>query len=271
MSKIEHSCPKEELPLLSNGKLKAGERVKIEQHLRECSVCREYLDFIRGLKQAMKDLPEPEKEPCPSSLILSLYAGDDLDKETAAHVGAHILHCDDCANELSLLGRMEDAIMKKDEKPSTIEPFYKLAVRFIRNTIEVLEATGEVFQGRELAFAKLRGPKREYERKFVVMSQSVNEDLSIDLRVDHTEIGKHAVSLFAYHTTLKKEKRGISGLDISFRPENTQSSITETTPVNGIVELGEWDEGTFLIEINDVSGKKAEVLLDLRRKLGKDY
>jgi hypothetical protein len=261
-----HGCPREDAVLFVNGKLKDRERSEFEEHLKGCKECQDYLEFVQRLTKAMKDLPEPKREPCPSSLILSLYSSGNLEPKVAAHVSAHILYCDECFKEVLQLEKMEETLAEKIGEPSAVKPVYKLVIRFLKDLVEILEATGKIFQGRELALARVRGPRREYQRNFVTMTQDIGDGISAELKVARTEIGRNAISIFAYYATPEEKRKGIADLSVTLRPKDGEVSIARVTPPSGIVELGEWNDGDFVLEVSDAKGKTANIHLDLHEQ-----
>jgi len=106
----ERTCPRKEIIPYYWEELAEDKKAKLEQHLKKCPKCREYLRFISKLKEEMKNLPELPMEPCPSSLVLSQYSSDDLDEKTMGDMGAHILYCDDCFNEMLALEEMKETL-----------------------------------------------------------------------------------------------------------------------------------------------------------------
>jgi len=266
MSRKERNCPKEEVLLFVDGALEGEEQANLEVHLKDCSKCREYLKFVRGLKQAMKNLPEPEKEPCPSTLALSLYASGDLDKETAAHVGAHVLHCDECFSEVLLLEKMEETLAEEVEVPSLREPLYELVVKFAKGIFEIVAATGELFGGAQLqpAVVPVRAVHGTLYRDFVRMSQKINEDLHMEVRFSGSYgEGKTQISIFIHRITDAGIKEGVEDIRLELRTAKGKRLISKVTPRSGIVELGQWPQGEFVIGIRTGKGKMCNLRLEL--------
>jgi len=107
---LEKECPRVEVLMYLDGELDGEEKEDIENHLKECETCKEHKEFAEALSVIMPTILEPPKEDCPSSLILSLYANECLDKETKRNVDAHILYCDECFKELLVFEKIEEEL-----------------------------------------------------------------------------------------------------------------------------------------------------------------
>ena len=85
------------------------ERQEVDEHLKDCSDCREFLSFVQDFSETAKDLAEDEvgaDEPhAPKSVIIAYEEGK-LDAETALNLRADMLFCDECAETYYLLKRM---------------------------------------------------------------------------------------------------------------------------------------------------------------------
>jgi hypothetical protein len=85
------------------------ERQEVDEHLKGCSDCREFLSFVQDFSETAKDLADDEiaaNEPhAPKSVVIAYEEGK-LDAETALHLRAHMLFCDECAEAYYLLKRM---------------------------------------------------------------------------------------------------------------------------------------------------------------------
>lgn len=264
--KIEkRQCPKEEILLLIDGKLKGEEQTSLEKHIEQCSECREYLEFVQGLSEVVKEMPAPEKEACPSTLILSLRASGDLDPETVAHINTHILYCDECFKEVLQLEKMENTWAETVKESLKIEKQYKLVIKFLKDTVKVLEATGQIFQGRELqpALVRLRGPKKECYRNIIKMTQDIGHGISVEIKITRTVAEKNDISVFT-NTTKEEIKKWIGGLTLTLSPEGEKPTTYKITSVAGETELGEWDDGRYILEVSEAKGKIADIRLDLQ-------
>jgi hypothetical protein len=85
------------------------ERQEVDEHLKDCSDCREFLSFVQDFSETAKDLAEDEiaaDEPHPRKSVTIAYEEGKLDAETALHLRAHMLFCDECAETYYLLKRM---------------------------------------------------------------------------------------------------------------------------------------------------------------------
>src|SRR6266852_3149998 len=85
------------------------ERQAVDEHLKDCSDCREFLSFVQDLSETGKELAEDEiaaDEPHARKGTIIAYEEGNLDAETALHLRSHMLFCDECAETYYLLKRM---------------------------------------------------------------------------------------------------------------------------------------------------------------------
>lgn len=86
--------------------LTAEERSAAERHLSHCEACREYLTFVGDFNDALRSANPADtraNEPHPDSSLIIALAEEELDEPTAENVRDHLLFCDECADEFSLL------------------------------------------------------------------------------------------------------------------------------------------------------------------------
>lgn len=98
--------PRSDLLRYLDGGMAADEKYTIEKHLADCESCRNYLTYIKDFSQGLAELTDEEftaTEPHPNSWTLVAYEAGQVDDETARHLRAHLLFCDDCANEFYAL------------------------------------------------------------------------------------------------------------------------------------------------------------------------
>jgi hypothetical protein len=85
------------------------ERQEVDEHLKDCSDCREFLTFAQDFSETAKDLAEDEiaaDEPHAPKGVIIAYEEGKLDAETALNLRSHMLFCDECAETYYLLKRM---------------------------------------------------------------------------------------------------------------------------------------------------------------------
>jgi len=85
------------------------ERQEVDEHLKGCSECREFLAFTQDFSETAKGLADDEiaaDEPHASKSVIIAYEEGKLDAETALHLRSHMLFCDQCAETYYLLKRM---------------------------------------------------------------------------------------------------------------------------------------------------------------------
>lgn len=101
--------PRAELLRYLDGAVTADERRTLEAHLASCKECRDYIARVKNFNEGLAGLTEEEftsREPCPDSWTLASYDAGEVDEETARHLRAHLLYCDECAEEFDALRRL---------------------------------------------------------------------------------------------------------------------------------------------------------------------
>ena len=138
--------PRAELLRYLDGAVTADERRTLEAHLASCKQCRDYIARVKNFNEGLAGLTEEEftsREPCPDSWTLASYDAGEVDEETARHLRAHLLYCDECAEEFDALRRLHG--------PS----WTKAVVRAARGMLECLSLTGSGML-LEPAYARVR-------------------------------------------------------------------------------------------------------------------
>src|SRR2546425_8958500 len=101
--------PREDLLRYLDGKVDQEEKRALETHLETCAECRRYLSLVKDFNQGLGGLTEEEftsQEPCPDSWTLVSYEAGKVDEETARHLRAHLLFCDECQEEFYALRQL---------------------------------------------------------------------------------------------------------------------------------------------------------------------
>ena len=268
MDDVTEECPSEELLMLIDGELEGPEKARVENHLEKCSECRRFLDFVRGFaalaKESVGELAA-SAEPCPSSLVLALYTSGELVEETAAHVGAHLLHCEHCFAEFLALEKIEEEHRRAEVAAPQAPPLssvLELVVRLARGAFEVLKASGEVFKSMGAASVPvpIRAPESETLGDFVRMTQHVGSGLFIELRLFRgSEPEMSRLSVFAHRRSVTHEKSGVRGLEVKLSLAEGEPLVFRTTPRSGIAELGEWAAGEYELRVSE-QGKERAIL-----------
>ncbi len=107
-----------------------------------------YSGLLNDLKQSLKNCKLDPGEPHPSTLLLALYASGEVDKEQARNVKAHVIHCDRCYEDVSVLRAMEEPV-----------PAEHLVFSIKKKTLEILEHTGELIdRGTEFILSATYAP-----------------------------------------------------------------------------------------------------------------
>jgi hypothetical protein len=113
------------------------ERQEVDEHLKGCSDCQEFLSFAQDFSETAKDLAGDEiaaDEPHASKSTIIAYEEGKLDAETALHLRSHMLFCDQCAEAYYLLKRMR--------APSWTEVVIEIARSAKEFLLKPIEITG---------------------------------------------------------------------------------------------------------------------------------
>ena len=133
------------------------ERQEVDEHLKGCSDCREFLSFAQDFSETAKDLAEDEiaaDEPHARKSVIIAYEEGKLDAETALHLRSHMLFCDQCAEAYYLLKRM-----RAPSWTEVVIEAFRSAKEFLLKPIEIT-GMGELVP---VAEAASRGPGGEVE------------------------------------------------------------------------------------------------------------
>src|SRR5712692_9550950 len=133
------------------------ERQEVDEHLKGCSECREFLAFTQDFSETAKGLADDEiaaDEPHARKSVIIAYEEGRLDAETALHLRSHMLFCDECAETYYLLKRMR--------APSWTEVVIGVIQRAKETLLEALEITG-MGELVPVAEAVSRGPGDDVE------------------------------------------------------------------------------------------------------------
>lgn len=119
----KHECLSEaNMNRLYDGDLSAGERSALEEHLKECSACRERWDeFVQGEELIMQELAPTEIDTsgCPGEDTLAAYADGLLPQEETTRVREHLEECPVC-KQLVLSVRLGTSLWYEHKlEPST--------------------------------------------------------------------------------------------------------------------------------------------------------
>jgi Putative zinc-finger len=101
--------PRADLLRYLEGKTKGEQKHELERHLAGCAECREYLSVVKGFNDSLAGLSKEEftsDEPCVDAWTLVAYEAGKVDEETARHLRAHLVFCDQCAKEFYALRRL---------------------------------------------------------------------------------------------------------------------------------------------------------------------
>ena len=101
MDSFEHL--RDDLYAYAADALPEGQKLKAEEHLRECAKCRSEMTEIRTLFERVKSAPGPSPEECPSIAgLLGLVLGRATARQSE-HVDEHALLCSACRKAVTHL------------------------------------------------------------------------------------------------------------------------------------------------------------------------
>src|SRR6266436_5565060 len=134
------------------------ERQEVDEHLKDCGDCREFLSFVQDFSDTAKDLAEDEiaaDEPHPPKSVIIAYEDGKLDAETSLHLRSHMLFCDDCAETYYLLKRMRapswtEVVIEafRSTKEFLLKPIEITGMGELVPVAEAASRGGEVEEGR---------------------------------------------------------------------------------------------------------------------------
>lgn|GEM_PF-4537794 len=151
MAQLLH--PKSGLLRYIDGEVDDKEKQRLEAHLKGCRSCQEYLSFVRGFTEDLKELREEEfstDEAHVDSATLVLHASGKLDEETAQHVRKHVLFCDACQEDYFALRRATEGAR-----------WTRAVVRAAGGVLECLSLTGSGVL-LEPAYARVRAAEGQH-------------------------------------------------------------------------------------------------------------
>ncbi|HXE74699.1 MAG TPA: zf-HC2 domain-containing protein [Candidatus Xenobia bacterium] len=107
----------ENLVRYSRDDLTTSQRVRVEEHLKDCAECNRFLSFVNDLRTALKEIAQEESRPetpCPDAETLVAFDREELDEERAELIREHTVFCKDCLEELYLLRRARQSPQFKE-------------------------------------------------------------------------------------------------------------------------------------------------------------
>jgi hypothetical protein len=172
--------PRADLLRYLDGDVNENEKRALEEHLEGCADCRGYLSQIKDFNQGLGELREEEftsEERCPDSWTLVSYEAGKVDEETALHLRAHLLFCDDCQEEFFALRQLHG--------PSRTE----VILRAARDALECVSLTGSGVLA-EPAYAPVRAEEEpvrgrvQIEDTVVDPGTNATSDLRVTIEAD---------------------------------------------------------------------------------------
>src|ERR1043166_8718915 len=170
---IAHPYSRTDLFRYFESRIEETEKPPLERHLAECQPCQKYVAFLRSFADGVSALTEEEfssQEPCPNSWTLVSYEAGRLDEETARHVRAHLLFCDDCSEKYYALRRA---------RPKTVD----LILRGAGGIVECLRASWDAVWRLAPATAEARGADRVYLAPFRVEQTVIDPDTQAETTI----------------------------------------------------------------------------------------
>lgn len=153
-----------ELMAWREGDLDREARRSIEEHVKTCEECRDFVEYVEWFYNAFKGtldrfrLPE---EKCPPSDVLTGYLLGELDEETARHVRAHLFVCDECFEVVQLWSQDEEREQKIIPFPAALAA-YREKFSSTRQMALAAQPTGAPKVG-GLAVDRIHGTREQME------------------------------------------------------------------------------------------------------------
>lgn len=240
------------------GDLPEKEQNTVDQHLRSCTSCQEFVSFVREFNSNLREarpLSRIAEETCPDpSLVVALEANE-LDKQAAQHVRAHMLFCRDCLEEYFALRRLSRTFWQE-----VVEKLKGLVIDLGR-TYAPGTLIGSIRIVAEQPALGVRGDKTE-KAPSKVLEVSVGENTySIELAV--TEQSSVSFDIAGFRTPVK------GPLGISLRSEtggnffSTQSDEFGNT--HFVVPGASLPDDILLLTLN-LKGSEQQLLLRIPEK-----
>src|SRR5712692_4482788 len=180
------------------------ERQEVDEHLKGCSECREFLAFTQDFSETAKGLADDEiaaDEPHARKSVIIAYEEGKLDAETALHLRSHMLYCDQCAEAYYLLKRMR--------APSWTEVVLGVMQSTKETLLEALEITG-MGELVPVAEAVSRGPGDDVEEgksKIQIVQHVTDADEEADVVFSLEPAGNEASPTFHLRIEIDPPKR----------------------------------------------------------------
>jgi len=156
------------------------ERQEVDEHLRDCSDCREFLSFAQDFSETAKNLAEDEiaaDEPHAPKGVIIAYEEGKLDAETALHLRSHMLFCDQCAETYYLLKRM-----RAPSWTEVVIEAFRSAKKFLLKPIEIT-GMGELIPVAEAASRGPSGDIEEGQSRIEIAQHVIDADGEAEVRL----------------------------------------------------------------------------------------
>jgi len=251
------------------------ERLEIEDHLRECSNCREVLERMRFTLELFSSFYAHEREEtCPSAEELVLFRYDMLDKARKNEVTEHIKDCPGCREELRILenfDKQEHSIHYNEIRPpglsddilSKIEQLGRKSLRekmgdVLRNIISMgKDAITEDRIDEILDRYFLHGP--ESSSAYAIPMDAVLSDTKLKLREIRPfeeisfDIGEYQVLIKATQDTLTVKVllngEPVRGAEVRLKGEGVEEIKANTGPDGACVINALFHEGFSRLKV----------------------
>jgi DNA-binding CsgD family transcriptional regulator len=214
--------------------LTESEKTRVENHLKMCRECSEFLAFVRNFNAALKQMSANELHPdtpCPDPETLAAFQAEELDERAAQLVRQHTVFCKDCLEELYLLRQADESLPIMPDKPKAGMSQVKW-----RRLVESMEGS-VVDLGRKYGTDTLLGPSRimsENPRYHSSSPQTASKSVQVGvgknlyaITVESLEGNAIICELSALHESVKRP------LNVSVRSGDGKKLVKARTDKHG--------------------------------------
>jgi len=193
--------------------------------------------------------------------------GDELTLAARAHIAA----CPECSKRY-------EAIKNQMLAPTEFSPeegFHGLVIRFLTNSVQILQSTGECSYGNEREILNLLGetPEKQagLEREaheepvivfpYVQMQQEIDEGLQVTVRVNRTILGSNHLRVWISPT---QPGTDFEAIEVCLYSSSQDTPVFEREPnQSGEIDLGSWDDDVYVLTIFREFEKLGDILVDI--------
>lgn len=201
-------------------------------------------------------------------IVVSFLEGK-LPFEEAEELKAHLTRCEDCVEAVGLNLTSRDALdndlpvelvnFAREKMGVKDAPALEIVLRLKEKMLEVISATGEILLGQEMVPAAVLRSRNINEFKDEVVILKDFKDISVQIRVENKSGKYFNLNIQAKR---KESKEVIKDLRITLFKEDIE--LESYLDDSGSVIFEHVLLGKYKVELADLEGNLASVLLDMR-------